>query len=94
MDSPSLLSPWAFEPLQLIPTLVVALLYFRRTRTLAGRGKPSRSGAGSRSGRGSPSSCSRSNSPIDALGEEHFFFMHMLQHVILGDLAPLCFVAG
>ena len=34
------------------------------------------------------------NSPIDALGEEHFFFVHMLQHVLLGDLAPLCFVAG
>ena len=34
------------------------------------------------------------NSPIDELGEEHFFFMHMLQHVLLGDLAPLCFVAG
>ena len=34
------------------------------------------------------------NSPIDALGEEHFFFVHMLQHVMLGDLAPLCFVAG
>ena len=34
------------------------------------------------------------NSPIDALGEQDFFFVHMLQHVLLGDLAPLCFVAG
>jgi cytochrome c oxidase assembly factor CtaG len=34
------------------------------------------------------------DSPVDALGEEHFFFMHMLQHVVLGDLAPLCFMAG
>ena len=34
------------------------------------------------------------NSPIDELGEEHFFFLHMTQHVILGDLAPLCFVLG
>ena len=34
------------------------------------------------------------NSPIDALGEEHFFFLHMAQHVLLGDLAPLCFVYG
>jgi cytochrome c oxidase assembly factor CtaG len=34
------------------------------------------------------------NSPIDSLGEEHFFFIHMTQHVLLGDLAPLCFVAG
>ena len=34
------------------------------------------------------------NSPVDKLGEENFFFMHMTQHVILGDLAPLCFVVG
>jgi hypothetical protein len=40
VDSPSLLGPWAFEPLQLIPTVVAAALYLRRTRTLARRGQP------------------------------------------------------
>ena len=34
------------------------------------------------------------NSPVDELGEQDFFFVHMGQHVLLGDLAPLCFVAG
>ena len=34
------------------------------------------------------------NSPIDELGERDFFFVHMTQHILLGDLAPLCFVAG
>jgi putative membrane protein len=28
-------------------------------------------------------------SPIDALGEEYLFSAHMLQHVLLGDVAPL-----
>jgi putative membrane protein len=28
-------------------------------------------------------------SPIDGLGEDYLFTMHMLQHVLLGDLAPL-----
>ncbi|MEX2195015.1 MAG: cytochrome c oxidase assembly protein [Thermoleophilaceae bacterium] len=28
-------------------------------------------------------------SPIAALGEEHLFSMHMLQHVLLGDIAPV-----
>jgi putative membrane protein len=28
-------------------------------------------------------------SPIDALGEEYLFSAHMLQHVLLGDIAPL-----
>ncbi len=33
-------------------------------------------------------------SPIHELGEQEFFFVHMLQHILLGDLAPLCMVAG
>ena len=33
-------------------------------------------------------------SPIHELGEKQFFFVHMLQHILLGDLAPLCMVAG
>ena len=28
-------------------------------------------------------------SPVDALGEDHLFTMHMAQHVLLGDIAPL-----
>src|SRR6478736_1423525 len=40
VDAPSLLGPWTFEPLQLIPTIAVAALYYRRTRTLAERGQP------------------------------------------------------
>jgi cytochrome c oxidase assembly factor CtaG len=28
-------------------------------------------------------------SPIDALGEDYLFVMHMLQHILLGDIAPL-----
>jgi putative membrane protein len=85
---------WNLEPLQLVPTLVAALLYLRRTRTLARRGlsvAPSRQflfwlGIGL--------VVLALNSPIDQLGETDFFFVHMGQHVLLGDLAPLCFVAG
>ena len=93
--SPSLLTPWTFEPLQIVPTLIVALLYLRRTRTLA-RARASRCPAGGRSSfwTGIGLVVLALNSPIDALGEEHFFFVHMLQHVVLGDLAPLCFVVG
>jgi cytochrome c oxidase assembly factor CtaG len=32
--------------------------------------------------------------PIEHLAEEDFFFVHMLQHVLLGDLAPLALVLG
>jgi len=94
VDSPSLLGPWAFEPLQLIPTLLAAALYLRRTRTLARRGQPVSVWRRAAFWTGIALVLLALDSPIDALGEEHFFFMHMLQHVILGDLAPLCFVAG
>lgn len=94
MGSPSLLTPWTFEPLQLIPTVVVAALYHRRTRTLAGRGQPVNVWRRVSFWTSIALVVLALNSPISALGKEHFFFMHMLQHVILGDLAPLCFVAG
>ena len=28
-------------------------------------------------------------SPLDALGEDYLFSAHMLQHVLLGDIAPV-----
>jgi cytochrome c oxidase assembly factor CtaG len=94
VDSPSLLSPWAFEPLQLVPTLLVAILYLRRTRTLARRGQPVSGWRKASFWTSIALVVLALDSPLDALGEEHFFFIHMLQHVILGDLAPLFFVAG
>ncbi|HEY5294880.1 MAG TPA: cytochrome c oxidase assembly protein [Gaiellaceae bacterium] len=92
--NPSLLSPWSFEPLQIVPTVLVAMLYLRRGRTLAGRGQPVSHWKQTSFWTGIGLVVFALNSPVDALGERHFFFLHMLQHVILGDLAPLCFVAG
>jgi cytochrome c oxidase assembly factor CtaG len=92
--SPSLLTPWSFEPLQTIPTVLAAFVYVRRTRSLAHRGQPVSRGRQLSFWTGIALVVLALNSPIDHLGEEHFFFLHMLQHVILGDLAPLCFVVG
>jgi len=92
--NPSLLSPWSFEPLQIVPTVLVAMLYVRRVRTLAGRGQAVSRWKQTSFWTGIALVVIALNSPIDALGEQHFFFVHMLQHVILGDLAPLCFVCG
>jgi cytochrome c oxidase assembly factor CtaG len=33
-------------------------------------------------------------SPIDGLGEEYLFSAHMVQHVLLGDIAPLLILLG
>jgi putative membrane protein len=94
MDSPSLLTPWTLEPLQIVPTVVAAALYLRRTRTLAASGRPVRARKQLAFWSGIVLVVLALNSPIDALGEHDFFFLHMTQHVILGDLAPLCFVLG
>jgi putative membrane protein len=94
MGSPSPLSPWSFEPLQVVPTVVVAVLYLRRTRALARDGRPVPRWRQTMFWLGIALVVLALNSPIDNLGEEHFFFLHMTQHVLLGDLAPLCFVLG
>jgi cytochrome c oxidase assembly factor CtaG len=94
VESPSLLTPWSFEPLQIVPTAVVAVLYLRRARTLAERGQPVPAWRQVMFWIGIGLVVLALNSPVDALGERHFFFVHMSQHVIIGDLAPLCFVLG
>jgi cytochrome c oxidase assembly factor CtaG len=88
------LTPWSFEPLQIVPTAIVAVLYLRRARTLARRGQPVPRWRQVMFWSGIGLTIIALNSPVDELGEQHFFFMHMLQHVIIGDLAPLCFVLG
>ena len=83
-----------FDPLQVVPTVIVAVLYFRRTQTLAARGPAVSRWKQASFWTGIALVVFALDSPVDALGEEHFFFIHMLQHVVLGDLAPLCFMAG
>ena len=74
----------------LLPLAVVAVMYWRRARTLARRGMP----------------VPRWRQAMFALAlvlattaqlmpyEDDLFFVHMLQHVVLGDLAALAFVIG
>jgi len=90
----SVATSWNLEPLQLVPTLVVALLYLRRTRTLAARGQPAPAWRQCIFWLGIALVVIALNSPVDSLGEHDFFFVHMTQHVLIGDLAPLCFVVG
>jgi putative membrane protein len=85
---------WSFEPLQTVPTVLIALLYWSRARRLAREGRPVDGWRQFAFWLGIGLVVVALNSPVDRLGENNFFFLHMTQHVILGDLAPLCFVAG
>ena len=92
--APSLLTSWTFDPLQIVPTLLVALLYARRVRTLGRAGTPVPAWRLWSFGTGLFLILLALVSPIDAMGEEQFLSFHMIQHVLLGDLGPLFFVLG
>ena len=94
MEAPSLLTSWNFEPLQVVPTLLIGLLYARRVRTLRVAGTPVSTWRIWCFGSSLFLVLVALVSPIDEFGEEQFLFMHMVQHILLGDLAPLLFVAG
>jgi cytochrome c oxidase assembly factor CtaG len=85
---------WSFEPLQLVPLVVGALLYAKRARTLARRGIPVAAWRFWLFGVGIALVVVALVSPIATLGEQESFAFHMVQHLLLGDLAPLCIVGG
>jgi len=88
------LTSWNADPLQLAPILAVSYLYARRARSLSRRSLPVPAWRQFLFWLGIGLLLLALVTPIEALGEEDFFFMHMTQHVLIGDLAPLCFAAG
>jgi cytochrome c oxidase assembly factor CtaG len=91
---PSPLTSWTWDPAQLLLIAAAALLYYRRAHTLAVRGTPVPAWRRLVFALGLLLAFIAVASPIHELGEKQFFFVHMLQHILLGDLAPLCMVAG
>jgi len=91
---PSPLTSWTWDPAQLTLIAAAAFLYYRRAATLAARGAPVETWRRWLFGLGLFLAFMAVASPIHELGEKQFFFVHMLQHILLGDLAPLCMVAG
>jgi len=92
--APSVLTGWTFEPYQIVPLALIAFAYAKRVRTLRRRGTPPPGWRVFVFGLGVFLLVLALASPIDPIGEQDFLFVHMLQHVVLGDLAPLCFVVG
>jgi putative membrane protein len=88
------LTSWSLEPLQLVPVLLVGLLYARRVLTLTRRGTPVPVWRIAMFALGLALLTLALASPIGVIGEERLFSFHMLQHVLLGDLAPLALLLG
>jgi putative membrane protein len=91
---PSPLTSWTWDPAQLLLIAAAGFFYYRRAATLARRGAPVPAWRRRLFGLGLGLAFLAVASPVHALGERQFFFAHMLQHILLGDLAPLCMVAG
>ena len=85
---------WTLEPLQLAPLVLAGVFYAKRARTLARRGTPVPAWRRASFALGLGLAFVALASPLHALGEQRLFSAHMLQHVVLGDLAALALVAG
>jgi putative membrane protein len=85
---------WTLEPLQLTPMLVAAVLYAVRVRTLHRRGRTPRSWKPACFAAGLAVLVLAVVSPLDSIGEERLFWIHMCQHVLIGDIAPFLVVLG
>ncbi len=94
VNEPSLVTSWSFEPLQLAPIVVLAGAYAVRARTLARRGQPVPGWRIAVFSLGVALLVVAVASPVAEIGEEELFSFHMAQHLVIGDLAPLCLLAG
>jgi putative membrane protein len=94
VNEPSLVTSWTFEPLQLAPIALIAIAYAVRARTLARRNQPVPGWRIALFALGIALLVLAVASPIATVGEEELFSFHMVQHLLIGDLAPLCLLAG
>src|SRR5690349_17207226 len=88
------MNQWNFDPLELCVLALVGALYWRRARTLAQRGRTVRRLRVVAFAAGLLTMLAALVSPIDTIGEERLFSVHMLQHLLLGDVGALLLVLG
>jgi cytochrome c oxidase assembly factor CtaG len=89
-----MLTDWTLDPLQLAPVLLAALAYAVRAHTLRRRGTPMARYRIFLFTLGIVLLLLAFASPIAAIGEQELFSFHMVQHILIGDLAPLCLLGG
>jgi len=88
------MNQWNFDPLELVILALAGALYWRRARTLARRGRPVPSLRLAAFAAGLLTLFVALVSPIDTIGEERLFSVHMLQHLLIGDVGALLLVLG
>ena len=74
--------------------LAAAAAYARRVRALARAGRPVPARRPISFAAGLIATAAVLAPPVDALADSRLFWVHMCQHLVVGDLAPLAVVAG
>src|SRR6476469_10800473 len=82
-----------FAPLELLPLLVAALIYAKRSLTLAARGRPLPLWRQLCFAAGLLTITVATVSPVSHIAEE-LVIAHMVEHLMLGDIATLLLVLG
>jgi putative membrane protein len=88
------LAHWQLEPGQVAPVLLLGLAYRLRCRQLIVKGRPVARSRQLSFYSGLGVALLALISPLDWVGENRLFWVHMVQHLLLGDLAPLLVVLG
>jgi putative membrane protein len=90
----ALMADWTLDPLQLAPPLLLAVGYAVRAHDLRLRGRPVQKARQASFYTGVVVLALAVTSPVDTIGETRLFWVHMSQHLLLGDIAPLLIVIG
>jgi putative membrane protein len=87
---------WSFQPLTILALLAAAYVYARVYRRAASRATTSRPGPGHwlPYGAGLLTIAVALCSPLDPIGDSYLLSAHMIQHVLLSDIAPALLVLG
>ena len=85
---------WTLNPIQLAAPAVLAGAYALRARGLARRGRRVPTPRQAAFYAGLAVVALATTSPIDTIGERRLLYVHMTQHLLLGDVAPLLIVVG
>jgi cytochrome c oxidase assembly factor CtaG len=85
---------WELQLQQLIPLLFLGVLYRLRAGQLAAKGRPVARLRRTSFYAGFAVALIALVSPLDWYGENRLLWVHMVQHLLLGDIAPLFIVLG
>jgi cytochrome c oxidase assembly factor CtaG len=87
---------WSFQPVTVIALLAAAVLYARVYRRAASRSSTSAPNAGHwvPYAAGLLTIAVALMSPLDPIGDRYLLSAHMIQHVLLSDIAPALLVLG